>query len=115
MLTVRPESIEAVQQDRLAEANRRLVDYAQKRFPSVFKAQHAQRSLKLVEQIRGKAAGFGITREDNVATMLDLATMYGLDFDKVAWAADALSNPKLHGPDKISILKRRLRKQEIKI
>ena len=115
MLTVRQESVEAVQQGRIAEANQCLVEYAQKRFPSVFKPQHASRSLKLVEQVRAKAAGFKITREDNVATMLDLVTMYGLDFDQSPWAADVLKNPKLHGPDKISVLKRRLRQQEIKI
>lgn len=115
MLTVRPDSVEGLQRDRLAEANRRLVDYAQLRFPSVFTAPNASRSLKLVEQIRARAAGYGITREDNIATMIDLSTMYGLDFDKAPWAAGPLSNPQLHGPDKVSLLKRRLRKSGIKI
>ncbi len=115
MLTVRLESVEAMQRERLAEANRKLVDYAQQRFPSVFKPQQFERTEKLVQKIRAQAAGHGITREDNVASILDLVTMYGLDFDKAPWAADALANSKLSGPDKISILRRRLHKQGIKI
>ena len=115
MLTVRPESVEAMQRDRLAEANRLLLEYAQQRYPSVFKPQNAQRTLKLVEQIRERAAGYAITREDNVATMIDLSTMYGLDFDQTPWAAGVLSNSKLPGPDKVSILQRRIRRQGAKI
>ncbi len=115
MLTVRPESVEAMQRDRLAEANRKLVDYAQQRFPTVFKPQQFERSQKLVQKIRAQAAGHGITREDNVATVLDLVTMYGLDFNKAPWAVDVLSNSKLTGPDKISILRRRLHKRGITI
>ena len=115
MLTVRPESVEAMQRDRLAQANRKLVEYAQQRFPTVFKPQQSERTHQLVEKLRVQAAGHGITREDNVASMIDLATMYGLDFDKAAWAVDVMSNPKLAGPDKISILRRRLQKQGVKI
>ena len=115
MLTVRLESVEAMQRDRLAQANRQLVAYAEQRFPTVFKPQQSERTRKLVEKIRAQAAEHGITREDNVASMIDLVTMFGLDFAKAPWAADVLSNSNLAGPDKISILRRRLNKQAVKI
>ena len=115
MLTVRPESLETMQRGRMAEADRLLVEYAQKRFPSVFTPQNAGRTLKLVEQIRERAASYAITREDNVATMMDLSTMYGLNFDKADWATRVLSNSRLAGPDKVSALQRRIRRQGVKI
>ena len=107
--------MEAMQSDRLSLANRKLVTYAEQRFPTVFKPQQPERTRKLVEKIRAQAAGRGITREDNVATMIDLVTMFGLDFDKAPWAADVLSNAKLAGPDKISILRRRLNQRGVKL
>ncbi|MCC6539464.1 MAG: hypothetical protein IT162_18070 [Bryobacterales bacterium] len=115
MITVRRESIDSLQQDRLGQANDELADYAQARFPKIFTPAHRDRTLQLVKKLRARAARHGVTREDNVANYLDLATMYGLDFDQAPWAADVLNNPKLAGPDKISVLKRRLRKQGIKI
>ena len=51
MLTVRPESLETMQRGRMAEADRLLVEYAEKRFPSVFTPQNSGRTLKLVEQM----------------------------------------------------------------
>lgn len=100
---------------RLDAANHKLVAYAEARFPSVFKTSQSDRSLKFVAKVRTLAAAHGITREDNVANYLDLVTMYGLDFDQAPWAAGVLSNAKLHGPDKIAILKRRLAKRGIQI
>lgn len=115
MLTVRPESREAMQRERVEAADRRLVEYAQRRFPAVFKPQNSARSLQLVRQLRERAGEAGITREDNVANFIDLSTMYGLDFDKAPWAADVMHNEKHTGSVKISILKRRLHKRGIKI
>lgn len=115
LITVRPESIDSLQQGRIEQANDQLADYAQARFPKIFTAAHRARTLQLVKKLRARAAGFGITREDNVAHFLDLATMYGMEFDQTPWAADVLNNASLHGPDKMAVLTRRLRKQGIKI
>jgi len=115
LLTVRPQAVESLQQQRLDRANEQLADYAQARFPKIFTPAHRARTLQLVKTLRARASGYGITREDNVANFVDLAAMYGIGFDKAPWAADVLNNQKLHGPDKVSVLKRRMRKQGVKI
>lgn len=61
-----------------------------------------------------KARRYGIEREDNVATFLDLTVMYP-SFPDLRWAIDVLKANTLHGPDKMAMLRDRVARQGIEI
>jgi hypothetical protein len=67
----------------------------------------------LVEQIRRRAQQYGITKENDVATFLDLTIMYGPDFPRASWASDILREEKILGPYKMALLRQRVRKSGV--
>jgi hypothetical protein len=85
-----------------------LMEYAQRRFPTVFQAVAESQLLALVRQVRETANRFGVDRQDNLATFLDFWVMYGADFHAASWASDILSCNELHGPDKMAVLRSRV-------
>ena len=95
-------------------ANERLASYLRERFPDQFGAQPRDSLLQIVQDARTKARRFGIEREDNVATFLDLTVMYA-GFPDLRWAIDILNGKTLHGPDKIAILRDRVGRQGFEI
>lgn len=95
------------------KANLELIEYAKKRFPKVFEKVDATRAYKFVDHVRTTAQGYDIEREDNVATFLDFTIMYGLDFHKAVWANDVLSSRTMRPPDKIALLKYRVRQSGV--
>lgn len=105
--------------DRLASAqasraNDALTDYLRQRFPDQFRTQVRKHILEIVRAARVKANSYGIEREDNVATFLDLVVMYP-GFPELRWAIDVLNAKTLHGPDKMALLRDRIERQGTKI
>jgi hypothetical protein len=109
MLRIRPEQVNALTAAMRDQANVRLAEYARKRFPTVFQKTSDKELRAFVEKVRAQAKKYGITREDNVATILDFAVMYGEGFDEASWASEILASQVLHGPDKVAILRQRVR------
>lgn len=97
-----------------ARANRELIGYLRTRFTEHLATQSDDDLLQIVQTARKKARTFGIEREDNVATFLDLTVMYP-KFPDVAWATDILTTDKLHAPDKIALLRDRLRRHGVEL
>lgn len=114
-LTIRPEAMETMEKTRRQTADQALAEYAERRFPTVFKPERRERSLEIVHKVRDEASRRGMTREDMVASYLDLVTMYGFEWYRSPWAADVLSSPVLPGPEKMAVVRRRLGKHGVEI
>jgi hypothetical protein len=97
-----------------ARANEALVEYLQQRFPAQFGTQPREDTLEIVRAARMKARKFGIEREDNLATFLDLTVMYP-GFPDLRWAINVLNANTLHGPDKMAMLRDRVGRQGVEI
>lgn len=108
MIRIRSELMNELSSHSLATANVALIDYARKRFPEEFIITADSEMLEFVKRIRSLAGRYGIDREDNVATFLDLSVMYGEDFHESPWASEVLSTDALHGPDKMALLRHRV-------
>ena len=93
-------------------ANSRLVQWLKRRYPAQCSQLGDAELLAFVVAQRAQAASYEVKREDNVATFLDLAVMYGPGFPQQLWAADALAS-KLHGPDKMAILRARIENNDV--
>ena len=115
MWTIRQEQASALTNPLLVKADLQLVDYARKRFPTVFKSSSDEELRALVAKVRTQAKGYAIEREDNVATFLDFTVMYGEDFHKAHWAAEILGSSVLHGPDKMAVLRHRVRLSGVRL
>ena len=87
----------------------RLVDYLRQRFPAEFGHANDDAVRSAVAEARRIGRRYGIVRLDNVGSIADLIVMYGPDFDQKPWAHDILSSDRLHGPDKMALLRARLR------
>ena len=107
-MQIRGDQIDAIAQARLESADRRLVEYGRQRFPAALGPRSNADLLAFVGRVRATAAGYGIVREDNVATCLDFSVMYTEEFHRADWAADVLQCDRLHGPDKMALLRHRV-------
>ena len=86
MLTIGARQMDALLASQIERADGRLVAYARGRFPD-FCADLADDVLRnLASRIRIEARHYGLAREEEVATFLDLALMYGEDFPWRDWA-----------------------------
>jgi hypothetical protein len=109
VLIIRTEQMEALRGALFERANARLAEYARERFPSVC-AQSSDADLQaLAARMRQRAASLALAREDQVATFVDLAIMYGEDFADQAWAAAILKQSDLPPATRLVTLVRRLR------
>jgi hypothetical protein len=95
-------------------ANEALVEYLRQRFPDQFGTQPREGTLEIVRAARMTAKKYGVEREDNVATFLDLMVMYP-GFPDLLWAANVLNANTLHGPDKMAMLRDRVGRQGVEI
>lgn len=109
MLQIRRQQLDTLTTAMRHKANLQLVEYARKRFPTVFEKIDEPAAYKLVDHVRTTAERYGIEREDNVATFLDFTVMYGEEFHKARWATDVLSSEAIHAPDKMALLEERAR------
>lgn len=109
MIKIRQHQLSALNSPKLYQANLEMANYVRLRFPSVFQKSSHEETSSLITEARTRARRYNIVREDNIATFLDLTVMYGNGFDKEKWAADILNSPALHGPDKMAILRHRVR------
>ena len=108
-LVIQSETLRRFAEAQMARADDALVDYLRQRFPDLARSQPDGNLLSTVQSTRANAKRFGVDREDNVATFLDLTVMYP-GFPEMHWALDILASDKLHGPDKIALLRDRLRR-----
>ena len=113
MLKIRPEQFQALAADVRERANRELVNYARRRFPAKLAPREDYEVEAIVVGVRQVAQLYGIAREDNVATFLDLTMMYGENFYKDRWAAEVLTNDAMHGPDKMVLLRHKVRLTDV--
>ena len=103
-MLIRSDQTAALHAALLDRANLVLVGHLRRRFPTHLR--HSDDELiSLVAQARSVAANYGVSREDNVVTFVELSVMYGQDFHERDWARDILSSRLLHGPDKIALLR----------
>jgi hypothetical protein len=108
MLQIRADQLKALSLAQESRANRVLVSYVMERFPAEFQERNDPSVLEFVQGVRSAARQFGIEREDNIATFLDMTVMYGQDFPTAPWARDILVSEALHGPDKVALLRHRI-------
>ena len=92
---------------RVASSDELLSRYLSARFPQNFPTP--EEAAAIVRQARARAERYGVVRDDDLATFLDLSVLYGDRFDSADWACDVLSCDRLHGPDKMAILRDRVR------
>jgi hypothetical protein len=109
MLNIRLEQFQALTTAVGDRANRELAHYARSRFPAKLAEIVDSELLAIVVRVRQVAQSYAIDREDNIATFLDLTMMYGEDFHKDRWAAEVLTSDALHGPDKMVLLRHKVR------
>lgn len=115
MLRVRPDQIKALSAAQVIQADLRLVAYGRQRFPSEFEGHDQETMLTIVRRIRVAAAAYGIQKENDVATFLDFTVMYGDKFPEAAWASDILNCDALYGPDKMAVLRFRVRETGVNL
>jgi hypothetical protein len=113
-VVIRSGQKEKLAEDTLRRANEELAGYARRRFPSRFENTAQPVLLKIVEEIRTRAAAHGFEREDHVATFLDLTVMYGSDFPESLWAQPILTNESLDPAHKISALTNQVEQSGVK-
>lgn len=106
-LVIKPETLRMFTEAQTVRANNGLIHYLRQRFPDLLRARPDSEMLALVEEARRRAKRFGIEREDNVATFLDLTVMFP-GFPDLPWAQDIVESEKLHGPDKMALLRNRV-------
>ena len=85
-----------------------MANYIRRRFPTELGRIAESDLLELIAARRVAARQYGIEREDNVATFVDLSVMYGESFVDAEWARPILDCTSLHGPDKIALLRARV-------
>ena len=108
MFRIRDQQFMALSEAMLAGANRRLAEYIRKRFPSKFVATPETELVSLAARVRATARGYGIEREDDIATFMDLTAMYGDKFHRDPWAASVLDNDAAPGQGKMASLRYRV-------
>jgi hypothetical protein len=105
MLVIREAQFEALMREYDKAADNTLVSYLRRRFPDTLRDRPASEVHRIVQYARSLGKRYGIEREDNIATILDLIGMYGLHFDTDQWAREILVDEALHGPDKVALLR----------
>jgi hypothetical protein len=110
MLRIRREQMEILSSALREAADRRLATYARERFPDRFAEMDAEALIAMVGRVRATAKRYGIDRESDVATFLDLDVMYGEHFHRAPWASDALQSEAMSGSDKMAVLRGRVKR-----
>ena len=96
-------------------ADTEMVDYARRRFPTKFAQTPQETMMRIVKEIRNRAAGDGFEREDHVASYLDFTVMYGPDFSRSEWAQPILENDAYNVDQKIQALSTRVEETGVKL
>lgn len=87
-----------------------LAGYARRRFGAHLKSASEDQLRQAVREARRLASGWRIFAERDVATVLDLAVMYGGDFGAADWAGDILEASDRDGAQKAEALRARVRR-----
>jgi len=108
VLTIRSDQFAALQDAHCRRADIQLAKYIRARFPDRINDISEHALMNWIQRLRNIANKYLIDREDDVASFLDLALMYGDDFHVHSWAADILNSNTLHGPVKAALLKHKV-------
>src|ERR1700751_4636926 len=92
-------------------SNKELMRYARARFPTYFESRSPDQLARFCNAARALALKLGITHEADVATVLDLAVMYGARFYEASWARDVFLVSDWSGGEKIRVIRSRIKKQ----
>jgi len=114
-MVIRSDQLGTFDEDARTRANRHLAAYARERFPERFFNTTDEVLLRIVEEIRHRAAAEGFEQEDHIASFLDLTVMYGGDFPRSAWAEPILTNKGLDAEHKMQSLAMRVEESGIKL
>jgi hypothetical protein len=109
MLKIRQIQLDAIVASLHHRANAALARYARRRFPGELGSASDNELIELVERVRSTASTYGFQMENDVGTFLDLSIMFGEDFRRQKWAAEILSDDALHAPDKMELLRHKVR------
>lgn len=91
---------------------RRMVEYLRQYFPPQTKGMTDAELKKMVEAATARAAGYGITAEEDVQKFLELMMRFGKNFDQdpaVGWAGTILRPKDIDGARKMRRLANRIR------
>jgi hypothetical protein len=100
--------MEALEAAARKEADRNLAAYARRRFPDRLGKAPAAEVDGLVRNTRAAAKTHGFEHEHGVAILLDLAVMYGAEFDKRGWCSEILAKNDLPAAERAALLRQRL-------
>jgi hypothetical protein len=107
-MQIRQHQLDVFQAESLRRADLTMSIYLRRRFPKELGRMPESDLLEKVSTRRSAARQYGIAREDDVATFLDLSVMYGDSFVDAEWAKGVLNCTALHGPDKVAVLRGRV-------
>jgi hypothetical protein len=108
MSTIEPVQMQLLAASATERFDRELAVHARRRFPATFEGLDDQYMRAGVRKVRATARGYGIERQDDVATFIDFMIMFGVEFHRAPWAVDILECKALHGPDKMAVLRHRV-------
>ena len=114
-MIIRQHHIQAITESRVERGNVALLTYIKERFPHSLKEFADANLLNGIRTVRATARSYGVTREDCLATFLDLAIVYGPDFHLADWAWEVLNCQALHAPDRMALLKYRVKQTGVDI
>lgn len=110
MLKISEKSFSALSDYSMLESNKRILVILKKRYP-ICRSKSDVELNEIIMQTRKKAKLFGIVNDDDIATTLDIITMYGENFWSQSWSEDIFHLPHLIGSEKVELLKRRVFQQ----
>jgi hypothetical protein len=105
-MLVRKEQIDVFEAEAEVRGIGRLARFARARFPLEYGHIADWELQRMVMRVRSAAGQYGITREDNLRTMVEFSVLYGEAFHLEPWAACVLQL-NLHPPDKVALLRDR--------
>ena len=114
MLRIRPEQLAVLSQGQIEKLEDWILAHVQKFFPKQFEARGEEKIKKTIQYGIQRSASYGITSKRDVCKYVDLAVVFGDDFDQESpWASAILGNEALKGPTaKMERLYKEVKKQE---
>jgi hypothetical protein len=115
MIKITQEQLDALAVSLCERANVTLTNYARNRFRLEFNEVSDVELTRLAERVRKTATTYDLERENDIATFLDFSVMYGEDFHRDDWAREILRDNTLHGPDRMQLLRHKVRLENVDI
>jgi len=110
-MIIRAEQMKAFEERAAKQRDSELIRYARGRFPDYFAAHSPDEMAEFCSAVRKMATKLLITEESDVATVLDLTVMYGPEFPADPWTSDVFAVADWSGPEKMDVIRSRVRRQ----